>query len=162
MKTTMKMHGTRTILTALLITPVVLCSCVGGYSYHIKKSSSQSVPKDPALAHNIGERYPDWPVPSACRGATVVMRVGEERKVVSEWGSPLKTGFLVPGLAIDNQAVARVRYGGGKNEGDVTLLAVAPGETRAWYVRAVGSGVARRPDSADPKRPADITIRVVP
>lgn len=151
-----------TLRAALLVASLFLCSCAGGYTYHLKRKSSESVPPDSALALRIGEQYPDWPVPPACRGTTVVMRAGETRKAISEWGQPWKIGFLVPGLAVENERVARVRYGGGKNNGNVTLLAVAPGETRAWYVRAVGSGAQRQPDAAHRKDPADIIIRVTP
>lgn len=146
----------------LVLLTVALCSCFGGYNYHIKRSSSAKVPPGSPLAQRIADEQPDWPVPPACRGASLVMRVGETKKVVSELGSPWKTGFLVPGLVCEDTKVARVVYGGGKNDGDVIIVALRPGETRAWYVTAVGSGKERAPRQPDRDAPADLSIRVLP
>jgi hypothetical protein len=60
------------------------------------------------------------------------------------------------------ERIARAEYGGGRNNGNISLRAIAPGETRAWYVRAVGSGANRVADVPDSSQPADIIVRVQP
>jgi hypothetical protein len=88
----------------------------------------------------VGAEYPDWTVPERYRSATIEMRAGEKRTVVSEWGTPRKIGALSRGLQCEDKRIARVKYGGGHNEGDVSLRALATRTTRAWCARAVGSG----------------------
>lgn len=159
----MKFSATREILAvAALVGLSALCGCVGGYDYALKRKPGEKIPQGSGLARRVSAEYPDWPVPARCRGATIAMRAGEKRTVVSEWGTPWKIGALSPGLRCEDEQIARPEYGGGRNDGNISLRAIAPGETRAWYVRAVGSGASRVADAPDPAQPADLIVRVLP
>jgi hypothetical protein len=91
----------------------------------------------------------------------LVMQQGETRPIICEWGKPMKWGFS-PGLACADETVARVEYEDGRStSGTVSLRALKPGITSAWY----GNGFA--PSSSNHKLEAhDIRttfeVRVLP
>lgn len=90
-----------------------LVSCVGGSRYLLR-------------GHAPSERANPLP--------PLVMRQGETRRIISEWGWPMKFGYS-PGLASGDPSVVKVEYSDQDPlSGSAALHAVSPGRTRVSYV----------------------------
>lgn len=123
--------------TLLACITCMIASCVGGHRFLLPGHS-------PSKA--------EGPIPA------LVMQQGETRLIICEWGKPMKWGFS-PGLACADETVARVEYEDGRStSGTVSLRALKPGITRAWYINGFAPASSLEPASHDKRTAFEVHV----